>query len=202
MIRASGRAPSWLCASSGAPDDVRRPGDHGAPRDGASDRSLSTRIMRIALESPDQPEVIALIDALDAYQIPLYPAESHHGIDIAALCRPEVLFAVARTEGRDAVACGAIVLTPKYGELKRMFTRPDHRGRGVAGRLLGFLEAEAAARGCLCFMLETGYLQPEALGLYERFGYRRRGPFGDYVEDPNSVFMHKRIGLPHPRDAG
>lgn len=60
--------------------------------------------MRIALESPDQPEVIALIDAPDAYQIPLYPAESHHGIDIAALCRPEVLFAVARTEGREAVA--------------------------------------------------------------------------------------------------
>ena len=50
----------------------------------------------IALESPDQPEVIALIDELDAYQKPLYPPESHHGIDLAALSRTNVLFAVAR----------------------------------------------------------------------------------------------------------
>ena len=44
--------------------------------------------MRVAFESPDQPEVVALIDALDAYQKPMYPAESHHGIDLAALSRP------------------------------------------------------------------------------------------------------------------
>ena len=40
-------------------------------------------------------------------------------------------------------------------------------------------------------MLETGFLQPEALALYERHGYERCGPFGDYVDDPNSVFMRK-----------
>lgn len=40
-------------------------------------------------------------------------------------------------------------------------------------------------------MLETGISQPEALGLYERSGYARRGPFGAYAEDPLSVFMHK-----------
>jgi len=51
--------------------------------------------MRIAIERPDQAEVVGLIDELDAYQAPLYPAESHHGIDIAALLRPEVIFAVA-----------------------------------------------------------------------------------------------------------
>lgn len=147
--------------------------------------------MQIALESPDQPEVIALIDELDAYQKPLYPAESHHGIDMTALCRPNVLFAVARDEGGAAVACGAIVLERGYGELKRMYTRPSHRGRGIAGALLARLEEEARRRGCTRFMLETGYLQPEALAMYERFGYRRRGPFGDYTEDPNSVFMGK-----------
>lgn len=147
--------------------------------------------MQIALESPDQPEAIALIDELDAYQKPLYPAESHHGIDIAALCRPNVLFAVARDEHGAAVGCGAIVLERDYGELKRMFTRPSQRGRGIAGALLVRLEAEAQQRGCTQFMLETGYLQPEALAMYERFGYRRRGPFGNYAEDPNSVFMGK-----------
>src|SRR6185436_16615674 len=55
----------------------------------------------IAFESANQPDVIALIEELDAYQIPLYPAESHHGIDISALSRPNVLFLVARTSDGD-----------------------------------------------------------------------------------------------------
>ncbi len=147
--------------------------------------------MHVALESPDQPEIIALIEELDAYQKPLYPAESHHGIDITALSQPNVLFAVARNAQGRAVACGAIVLEEQYGELKRMFTAPAHRGQGIAGRLLAFLEAEAGARGCTHLMLETGCLQPEAIALYERCGYTRCGPFGGYAEDPNSVFMHK-----------
>lgn len=147
--------------------------------------------LRVALEPAAQPEVVALIDALDAYQKPLYPAESHHGIDLAVLSRPNVLFAVARDAQGAALGCGAIVLEPGWGELKRMFTVPAARGRGIARALLAFLEDAARARGCTRFVLETGYLQDEALGLYERCGYRRCGPFGDYVDDPNSVFMEK-----------
>lgn len=150
---------------------------------------------RIALESPDQPEVLALIDALDAFQKPLYPAESHHGIDLAALLRPEVLFAVARAADGSALGCGAIVLGPQLGEVKRMYVQPAARGTGLGRRLLQFLEAQARERGCTAFALETGYLQPEAIALYERAGYSKCPPFGDYTEDPNSVFMRK----PAPR---
>lgn len=154
-------------------------------------RKSPTHIMRVTLETPGQPEGIALIDELDAYQRPLYPMESHHGIGVEALCRPNVLFAVARDEAGRAVACGAIVLENDYGELKRMFTLPVLSGRGIAGRLLQYLETEAASRGSAWFMLETGHLQSEAIGLYARFGYERPEPFGSYVEDPNSVFMQK-----------
>lgn len=147
--------------------------------------------MHIALESPNQPDVIQLIDDLDAYQKPLYPPESHHGIDIAALSAPNVLFAVARDgEGR-AVGCGAIVVGAEFGELKRMFVRPENRGQGIAIKLLNFLEGEAAAKGCAMFMLETGPSQPEAISLYARAGYEPRGPFGGYGPDPFSVFMQK-----------
>lgn len=156
--------------------------------------TASLPALRIALESPDQPDVLQLIDDLDAYQKPLYPAESHHGIDLAALLQPHVLFAVARDAGGRAVGCGAVVLQAGHGELKRMYTRPSHRGQGIARRLLGLLESQARLRGCTRFALETGYLQPEAIGLYERCGYRRCGPFGDYVDDPNSVFMCKDAG--------
>jgi putative acetyltransferase len=93
-----------------------------------------------------------------------------------------------------AVACGAVVLGPEFGELKRMFVKPALRGRGLAGALLRVLEDSAASHGCTTLALETGYLQPEAIRLYERFGYAACGPFGEYQPDPNSVFMRKSLG--------
>ena len=147
--------------------------------------------MNIALEHPDQPDVIQLIEALDAYQKPLYPPECHYGIDIAALSAAHVLFAVARDQRGAAVGCGAIVLESAYGELKRMFVRPENRGQGVAAKVLAFLENTAVARGCKRFALETGISQPEALAFYARAGYVERGPFGNYPADPFSVFMEK-----------
>lgn len=147
--------------------------------------------MDIKFETPNQPEVVALIDLLDAYQLSLYPPESVYALDMHALLQPNVLFAVARNSDGAAVACGAIVVTPAYGEVKRMFVHPAARGQGVAQRLLGMLETEALARGCRQFMLETGPSQPAAIGLYQRLGYRVRGPYGDYRDDPLSVFMEK-----------
>lgn len=149
--------------------------------------------MRIALEPPGQPDVVALIAALDAYQSSLYPAESNHFADIATLAQPHVLFAVARDAGGQALACGAVMLADGYGELKRMFVRPELRGKGISKALMAFLEARAAACGCRELRLETGVRQPEALGLYARSGYVRCGPFGDYREDPLSVFMRKPL---------
>ncbi len=150
-------------------------------------------VARVGLESPDQPEVIALIAELDAYQTALYPPESNHLLDMAALRRPEVLFAVARDEAGAVLGCGAVVLRTDHGEVKRMFVSPRARGQGLAKALLAQLEAEARARGCRALMLETGIHQHEALALYEGDGYQRRGPFGDYAEDPLSVFMAKPL---------
>ncbi len=149
--------------------------------------------MRITFESPRQPEIIRLIEALDAYQKPLYPAESHHGIDIDALCQPKVLFAVARGSSGRCMGCGGIFLAEGHGELKRMYVNLADRGKGVGKALLSALEAAARQSGCSLFTLETGYLQAEALSLYAKAGYVRCGPFGEYKEDPNSVFMHKRV---------
>ena len=149
--------------------------------------------MRLALESPNQPDVLQLIDALDAYQRPLYPPESHHGIDLAALLAPAVLFAVARDDAGTAVGCGAVVLGPDYAELKRMYVVPAARGHNLGQQLLGWLEARAIARGARRFVLETGYLQAAAIALYTRCGYTLCAPFGSYVEDPNSVFMMKLV---------
>lgn len=150
--------------------------------------------MHIALESPDQPEVVALIADLDAYQDALYPPESRHALDLASLKQPNVLFVVARDTSARAIGCGAIVLNPEFGELKRMYVHPRSRGQGVAKAILAMLESEAGRAGCKLLKLETGPFQPEALAFYARSGYERRGPFGKYTNDPLSVFMQRRLG--------
>ncbi len=150
--------------------------------------------MPIAIESPNQPDVIRLIEELDAYQVPLYPLESHHGIDIADLCEAKVVFAVARSSDGQAVGCGAVVLSKEYGELKRMYVHPGSRGQGIGKALLAFLESQASAAGLTAFKLETGSKQTQAIDFYSRSGYVECAPFGDYTEDPNSVFMSKDAG--------
>ncbi|MGB6354645.1 MAG: GNAT family N-acetyltransferase [Steroidobacteraceae bacterium] len=149
--------------------------------------------MTIALESPDQPEVIALIAELDAYQDTLYPPESRHLLDLASLKQPNVLFAVARDGTGHVIGCGAVVVRPEFGEIKRMYVSPRGRGQGIAKKLLALLESRAIGSGCQLLTLETGPYQPEALALYASAGYERRGPFGDYTDDPLSVFMQKHI---------
>lgn len=148
--------------------------------------------MQIALEHPNQPDVIQLIAELDAYQDTLYPPENRYALDLASLSLPNVLFSVARDEDGRAVGCGAIVLEAGYGELKRMYVHPQSRGQGVAGKVLALLETQAVASGCTLLVLETGPYQPEALSFYGNNGYRRRGPYGQYQDDPLSVFMEKQ----------
>ena len=149
--------------------------------------------LTIRPETPDQPEVIALIAELDAYQDTLYPPESRHALDLASLMRANVLFHVARDGAGGAIGCCAVVLEARHGEIKRLYVRPDRRGKGIARRLLQGLEGAAAAAGCRQLLLESGPFQPEALGLYAALGYERRGPYADYADDPLSVFMEKTL---------
>jgi putative acetyltransferase len=149
--------------------------------------------MNIALESPDQPDVIALIAELDAYQETLYPPESRHPLDLASLKRDDVRFFVTRDDAGVAQGCCAVVLRNDHGEIKRLFVRPACRGRGIAAGLLRAVEDASAEAGRRHLMLETGTSQHEALGLYGAAGYVRRGPFHDYRDDPLSVFMEKRL---------
>jgi putative acetyltransferase len=147
----------------------------------------------ISLESPRQDAVLDLIRQSDAYAASLYPAESNHMLDLGALEQPAVRFFVARRDGR-VVGCGALVVGGDgRAELKRMFVDPATRGLKVGRDLLARIEDEARDLGVRLIQLETGIHQPEAIGLYRRFGYLDRGPFGDYGPDPLSVFMEKTL---------
>ncbi len=148
-------------------------------------------MIEIRPENPDQTEIAALLRASDAYMATLYPAESNHMLDVAALQRPEVVFLVARVDGK-ALGCGAMVDSGEgWAEVKRMFVAPAARGLKLGRRLLDEIEAIARKRGTTRLRLEMGGLQPEAIGLYRSAGFVEIGPFGDYGPDPLSIFMEK-----------
>lgn len=151
-------------------------------------------MLSITEEAPDQQEVTRLLRLSDEHAQSLYPAESNHLIDVEALSKANVRFFVARWN-RAAVGCGALVtdIAASTAELKRMFVDPAIRGLGVARSLLARIEAAANAQGILLIRLETGIHSAEALALYDRCGYRERGPFGHYQPDPLSVFMEKAL---------
>ena len=139
------------------------------------------------------PRARRLVGELDRLQTALYPAESNHLDPVETLERDNVTFLAAFVAG-EAVGCGAVKRMPGgYGEIKRMYVEPDARGRGAGRALVRALESDLLAHGIDVARLETGVRQPEALALYEQCGYVRRRPFGDYPDDPLSVFFEKRL---------
>ncbi|MFF5178009.1 GNAT family N-acetyltransferase [Micromonospora sp. NPDC000316] len=93
-----------------------------------------------------------------------------------------------------AVACGGLQpLDATTGEIKRMYVRPAHRGRGIARQLLAALEELAFRQGHSVVCLETGTYLPAALGLYASCGYDRIPVYGEYVGNPYSVCFAKRL---------
>jgi putative acetyltransferase len=104
-----------------------------------------------------------------------YEAPQQHGLSTEQLFEPNVLFFVARLDGL-AVGCGGVAMFDDYAEVKQMdtYTRSAARGRGVATALLHRVE-EAREAGRSVLRLETGTSQQEAIGLYERAGFRLRG---------------------------
>lgn len=148
----------------------------------------------ITIADPGDPPVKAMVEELDAYLVPLYPAESNHLLDIETLRQPEMRF-FAAFRGEEVLAIGGCWLHGEYAEIKRIYVTPAARGLGLAKRMMQRIEDEALTSGRLLARLETGIHQPESLGLYRRLGYADRDAFGDYpADDPNSVFMEKRLG--------
>jgi putative acetyltransferase len=148
----------------------------------------------ILREDPRQPDVARLVYELDEMFHRLYPAESNHLVDIETLAKPDIHFFVARRDG-EALGTGALWhRDPAYGEVKRIYVRPAARGLKIGRLILRRLEAHAREHRLAAMKLETGTLQPEALGLFVAEGFVRCGAFADYpANDPYSLFFEKRV---------
>jgi GNAT superfamily N-acetyltransferase len=148
-------------------------------------------MIEIVPEQFDSPDADRLMAELRAELDERYGGDFEPGTKPTA--EDVTVFVVARENGR-ALGCGALrSLGEPVVEIKRMFVRPEARGRGIGAAILGALEQQAVEHGFRVVRLETGPLQPEALRLYERAGYREIPCFGAYAAGAASRCFERRI---------
>jgi GNAT superfamily N-acetyltransferase len=144
----------------------------------------------------DERDVQTLANAQQEEMRGLYGGEADIGParDAWMFEPPDGVFLAARVDGV-AVGCGGICrFDETRAELKRMYVAPQSRGLGLGRRLLDALEAEARRLGYASVVLETGNLQPEALGLYTSSGYERIPCYEPYASRELSLCFEKSLG--------
>jgi len=147
--------------------------------------------MEIRVDDLNGPEIAGLLAGHLDHMAMLSPPDTVHTLDLAALRVPEVTFWTVWDEA-DLLGCGALKeLDPTFAEIKSMRTAPEHRGKGVAERLVKHLLDVARQRGYQRVSLETGThadFQP-AHRLYKRFGFDYGDAFSDYAVTEHNVYM-------------
>jgi GNAT superfamily N-acetyltransferase len=151
--------------------------------------------LRTVVAALDSPVAEPLLRAAESELVDRYgdPRAAGAPLDPAAFAAPSGTFLLALIGGQ-AVGCGGVrTRGPGTGEIKRMYVAPSARGRGVARRLLGDLEAEALRLGLPDLVLETGHAQPEAVALYASAGWRAAPAFGEFADSPCSICLGKQL---------
>lgn len=151
--------------------------------------------MNIESDDLTRPAIHALLEEHLQSMHALSPRESVHALDLERLRHPSISFWTIWDDGV-LMGCGALrELDATHGEIKSMRTPQALRSRGAGRAMLNHIIAVARARGYARLSLETGTAPAfvPAQRLYESLGFVRCGPFGDYIEDPNSVFMTRLL---------
>ena len=151
----------------------------------------------VAVERPDAPDIVALLERHLAHMRSLSPPGHVHALDLDGLLHPAVTFLAARDEDGALVGVGALKeLTADHAEIKSMHTPEEGRGRGVGRLVLGELLTLARSRGYRRVSLETGSMEgfAPARALYASVGFVTCEPFGDYTANPYSTCMTLELG--------
>lgn len=134
-----------------------------------------------------------LVEELDCELRLRYPGEPIFGIDFNDPAVESITFVIALWNG-EPVGCGATrPLEPGVTELKRFYVKDEYRGRGIASAMLEKLEQQAREDGYQIVRLQTGINQPEAIALYEKYGYERIHTYGEYTQTEVSVCYEKPL---------
>jgi len=156
--------------------------------------------IRVSVETPLQDDVRMLVEGLNAHLLPLSPLEFQFKMTVEQMAAPDTTVFVARDEDGKAVGCGALKTHVEgIGEVKRMFTRLEVRGRRVGSALVDAIVDLAKTKGVSRLVLETG-MGPGFDGawrLYENSGFTRCGVVLDYPDSEYSAFFEKRLAEAH-----
>ena len=151
--------------------------------------------MNILVDNLCSPAVHALLNEHLQSMRELSPPESVHALDLEKLRKPGITFWTA-WQGEILLGCGALKqIDARHGEIKSMRTSSAHRRQGVGKALLAHIIQVARSRSYERLSLETGTMDAfnPAHRLYESFGFVYCEPFADYRQDPNSLFMTRRL---------
>lgn len=152
--------------------------------------------MKILIDDLTGPAIAELLNEHLRDMYATSPAESVHALDLEKLRKPGITF-WSVWDNHQLMGCGALKeLDPTHAEIKSMRSSNRFRGQGAGKKMLEHILQVATERQYQRLSLETGpqdFFIP-ARKLYERYGFEYCGPFGDYVEDPYSVFMTKALG--------
>ncbi len=146
----------------------------------------------IVRTAEDNADFLSLVELLDA-ELRIRDGEEHGFY--AQFNKPVGLggVVIAFDDG-EPVGCGAFKRYEEgVAEIKRMYVKPESRGRRIAALVLAELESWAAELGFTKCILETGHKQPEAIALYRREGYSVIPNYGQYVGVDNSVCLKKTL---------
>ena len=152
--------------------------------------------MRIAVDDPRSPDVVALLERHLTFANANSPPEDVHALDVDGLLDPAITFCSARDAAGALLAVGALKeLAPRHGELKSMHTAAEARGHGNGRAMAQHLLSLATERGYARVSLETGTMQAfaPARALYTSLGFAVCPPFADYFDSPNSVCMTREL---------
>ena len=148
-----------------------------------------TKLIRTNSDNADFRELVRLLD--EDLQI---RGGDEHSFYAQFNKIDKIRHVVAAYEDGEAVGCGAIKeYAEGAAEIKRMFVRAERRERGIAKNILSELENWAGELGFAECVLETGWNQPEAIGLYQKCGYETPPNYGQYSGVANSTCMKKLI---------
>jgi putative acetyltransferase len=151
--------------------------------------------MQIKIDDLTSREVLELLQEHLRGVAQHSPPESIHALNLEGLRKPDITFWTAWEDG-ELLGCAALKeLNVQHAEIKSMRTSARHLRKGVAKALLGHIMEVAKHRGYRRLSLETGSMAgfEPARKLYASFGFLCCGPFADYWDDPNSVFMTREL---------
>jgi GNAT superfamily N-acetyltransferase len=149
--------------------------------------------VRIEARTYDDPDVVRLVDAVQAEYVVRYGGPDAAAVEPGEFEPPAGLFLVGILDGEPAVIGGWRRIDDTTVEIKRMYVLDAARRRGLARLMLAELETTALAAGAHRVELNTGNQQPEAIALYESSGYLPTKGFGHYACTPGALFYGKTL---------